>query len=74
MPVNAISSSAGTAAQAVKQPKPQQAEAQQPDASRSADEATKARQAEQQERPPKQAQPVVNAEGQKTGQIINVTA
>jgi hypothetical protein len=72
MAINPVSSSAGAAAQAVQQPKPQQAETPKADASRSADEAARKRQAEQQQ--PEQAKPVVNAEGQKTGQVINVTA
>ncbi len=74
MPINAVSSPTSAAAQAVKQPRPQQAETPRTDASRTTDEAAKARQAEQQEQEPRQAKPVVNAEGQKTGQLINVTA
>ncbi len=72
MPINPVGSSAGAATQAVQQPKPPQAETQQADATKPADEAARARQAEQQR--PEQAKPVVNAEGQKTGQVINVTA
>lgn len=71
MPINAVTSSA---TQAVTQPKPRQAETQTTEASGSADEAARARQAKQQEPEPRQAKPVVNAEGQTTGQLINVTA
>lgn len=72
MPINPVSSSAGAAAHAVQQPKPQQAEPQKADASRFADEPARARLAERQQ--PEQAKPVLNAEGQKTGQIINLRA
>jgi len=76
MPINAVSSSTNAATKAVQQPKPQQAEARKPEASKSSDEAVKARQAAQQQQAQKseQAKPVVNAEGQKTGQVISVTA
>jgi len=76
MPINAVSSSTNAATKAVQQPKPQQAETRKPEASASsADEAAKARQAQQQQaQKPEQAKPVVNAEGQKTGQVISVTA
>jgi hypothetical protein len=79
MPVNAVSPSSGAVTQAVQQRKPQetqvQTQAQKPDQSKSVDESAKARQAQQEQaqksEPPK---PVVNAKGQKTGQVISVTA
>jgi hypothetical protein len=75
MPINAVSSSSGAAAQAVQQRKPQETQAQKPDEAKAADEAAKARQAQQQQaQKSEQAKPVVNAEGQKTGQVISVTA
>jgi hypothetical protein len=70
MAVNAISSPSGAAPQAVQQRKPEETQAQKP-----VDEAAKARQAQQQQaQKPDQPKPVVNAEGQKTGQVISVTA
>ena len=75
MAINAVSSSTSTAAEAVQQPKPQQAESRKPEAATSADEAAKARQVQQQQaQKPEPAKPVMNAEGQKTGQVISVTA
>jgi hypothetical protein len=58
----------------VQQPKPQQAEARKPDAAKSSDESAKVRQAQQQAQKPEQPKPVVNAEGQTTGRVINATA
>lgn len=75
MAINAVSPSAGAAAQAVKQAKPQQAQAQKTEASGSADEAAKARKAQQQQaQKTEPAKPVVNAQGQTTGRVVNVTA
>ena len=75
MPINAVNSSSSATTKAVQQPKPQQAEARKPEPARSSDESAKARQAQQQQaQKPEPAKPVVNAEGQKTGQVINVTA
>lgn len=75
MAINAIGSTTSEASKTVQQPKPQQTEARKPETSGSADEAAKARQAQQaQASKSGPAKPVVNAEGQKTGQIISVTA
>lgn len=78
MPINAVSSAGGAVTQAVQQRKSQESEAPKPeaqkrDAAASADEAAKARQAQAKQQA-QQPKPVVNAEGQKTGQVINVTA
>lgn len=73
MPINAVSSPLGAAAQAIQQPKPRQEQTQQTESSRPADETTKARPAEDRQKTPEQPKPVVNAEGQITGQVINVT-
>lgn len=70
MAVNAVSSSSGATAQAVQQFKPQETQAQKP----AEDTAKAARAQQQQAQPTDQPKPVVNAEGQKTGQIISVTA
>lgn len=75
MAIPAVSSATSAVASAVQQTKPQQAEARKPDPSVSVDESAKARQAQQQQAAkPEPAKPVINAEGQKTGQIINVRA
>lgn len=75
MAVNAISSSTGTTPQAVQQRKPEDTQPQKAVDAKGADEAAKARRAQQQQaQKPDQPKPVVNAEGQKTGQIISDTA
>ena len=74
MPISAVSSPSSATSNAVQQPKPQQAEARKPERTDSGAEAAKARQPQQQAAKPEQAKPVVNAEGQKTGQVISVTA
>lgn len=75
MPITAVNSATNATTKAVQQPKPREAEARKPDPARSTDESAKARQAQQQQaQKPEPAKPVVNAEGQKTGQVINVTA
>lgn len=75
MPISAISPTASEASKAVLQPRPQQTETPKPDAAAFTDEAAKARKAQQEQAGQSgPAKPVVNAEGQKTGQIISVTA
>lgn len=74
MPISAVSSPSSATSNAVQQPKPQPAEARKPERQNSTDEAAQARQAQQQAAKSTQAKPVVNAEGQKTGQVISVTA
>lgn len=69
MQVSSVNTATGSATSSV-QPRTQEADTRQADAARAAAEAERAR-SEQQAPPPK---PVVNAEGQKTGQIISVTA
>lgn len=71
MAVNAVSSSTGAAAQAVKQ-----AQSQKSEASKVAAEETKARQVQKQQAQQQtgQSKPVVNAEGQTTGRVIHATA
>lgn len=77
MTISSVSSSTDAATKAVQQPKPQKSaerktEAPQPKA---ADESAKARQAqEKQANTSDQPRPVVNAEGQTTGRVINLTA
>lgn len=75
MPVNAVSPSSGAVTQAVQQRKPQETQVQKPDDSKATDESAKARKAQQEQAQKSEApKPVVNAEGQKTGQVISVTA
>ncbi len=75
MAVNAISSSTGATPQAVQPRKPEEAQTQKTVDPKAVDEAAKARRAQQQQaQKPDLPKPVVNAEGQKTGQVISVTA
>jgi hypothetical protein len=53
----------------------QQSQTQQPPATKPSDEAAKAQQAEQaKQAKTEQPKPVVNAQGQTTGKVINITA
>ena len=75
MPIDTTGSSFSTAAQAVPQRKPAEIQAQKPRDSKSTDAAAGvavARKTAAQE--PGQPKPVANAEGQKIGQLISVTA
>lgn len=72
MAVTAVSSPQSATTQAVPPRPPQEAETKKPEAAKAADEGARARQAQEQR--PEQAKPVMNSEGQKTGQIISVTA
>ncbi len=75
MPIDTASPSFTTAAQAVPQRKPAEIQAQKPRESGSSDAAARAdvaRQAPAQEA--RQPKPVANAEGQKIGQLISITA
>lgn len=81
MPVTAVSASPSAAVQAASQRKPPETQAERPEKPEAppqrpqVDEAARARQAQQQQaqktEPPR---PVLNAQGQKTGQVISVTA
>lgn len=72
MQVSSVNTATGSATSSV-QPRTQEADTRQADAARAAAEAERAR-SEQQAPPAPPPKPVVNAEGQKTGQIISVTA
>ncbi len=75
MPIDTAGSSISAAAQAVPQRKPAEIQAQKPREPGSTDAAARAhvaRQAPAQEA--RQPKPVANAEGQKIGQLISVTA
>jgi hypothetical protein len=72
MAVTAVSSPQSATTQAVPSRPPQEAETRKPEAAKPADDGARARQAQEQK--PEPAKPVVNIEGQKTGQIISVTA
>ena len=74
MPISSVSSTPPAAAQAVQPPKARQDQTQQTDSSRPADDTARTRPAEDRQKAPEQPKPVVNAEGQITGQVINVTA
>lgn len=65
MPINAVSSPAKAATQAIQQTKPQKSENQ-----KAAEEAARTRQAKK----PEQPKPVVNAQGQTTGRVVHTTA
>ena len=74
MAINAVNASSGTAVQAFQQRKPQETQVQKPDDSKNAEAAPKARTPTLQARDAALFDLVVNAEGQKTGQVISVTA
>jgi hypothetical protein len=77
MPVNSVSAPSSATVQAVPQRKPQEAQAEKTEAPQrpATDESAKARQAQQQQaQKTEPAKPVLNAQGQKTGQVISVTA
>jgi hypothetical protein len=77
MPVNLVSAPSSTTVQAAPQRKPQESQAEKPEATQrpTTDEAAKSRQAQQQQaQKTEPAKPVLNAQGQKTGQVISVTA
>lgn len=76
MPVNLVSAPSSTTVQAAPQRKPQESQAEKPEATQrpTTDEAAKSRQAQQQAQKTEPAKPVLNAQGQKTGQVISVTA
>lgn len=69
MATNAVSSVTSAQAQA-----PQQVRAKKSEADQSSAEAAKARESEQQAKKTEQPKPVVNAEGQTTGRVVNETA
>lgn len=74
MAVNAVSSSTSSVQQL--QQASQQRQAQQAEAAKPEDEAVRSRQVQQEANKPEQQPrpPVVNVQGQTTGQIVNITA